>query len=234
MQSPEAGEIPADWNSLWRGVSESLLSGLHHALNNRVAALSAIAQVLGSDIRDASPLVASLTGEVARLEETVSLISLLRRARSHAPEPVQAPELVAGLATLLAQHNDLKEIVFLCEADPGVLPVLVERDLLTRVMLALMTSVGLQAERSGQRQVRVSYAGDEAEVAISVECVAEPIAAESAGATIRRLDARAAGEAVRMMNGTMRTLRGTAGELGYEVRLPTLLAGRRNAGSQRL
>lgn len=234
MLNPESGQIPADWNTLWRGVSESLLSGLHHALNNRVAALSAIAQVLGSDIEDASPLVASLTGEVARLEETVSLISLLRRARSHAPEPVQVPELVAGLATLLAQHNDLKEIGFLCEPDPGLLPVLVERDLLTRVMLALMTSVGLQAERSGQRQVRVSYAGDEDEVAISVESVAELPGSDSGGATIRRLDARAAGEAVRAMKGTMRTLRGAAGELGYEVRLPTLLAERRSEASQRL
>src|SRR5690606_12592677 len=127
MEQLERVESPADWEALWRRVSESLLGGLHHALNNRVAALSAISQVLGSGMPDATPLISSLGSEVDRLEQTVSLISLLRRARSRSPEPVQMPELTASLSALLAQHNDLKEVRFITDPDPGVLPVWAER-----------------------------------------------------------------------------------------------------------
>ena len=146
MRGDDGRGSGSDWNELWRTVSESLLGGIHHALNNRVAALSAISQVLGAGMPDAGPIVAALGGEVDRLEQTVALITLLRRARSRNPEPVQLPELVAGLTPLLPHHGDLKDIEFIGDPDPGVLPAFAERDQLTRVMLVLMTGVGLSAE----------------------------------------------------------------------------------------
>ena len=234
MQSIENVGIPADWDALWRTVSESLLGGLHHALNNRVAALSAIAQVLGSGMPDSSPLVASLASEVDRLENTVALLSFLRRSRSRAPEPVQVPELVIGLTPLLAQHNDLKEIVFVGDPDPGVLPVWAERDLLTQIMLALMASVGLDAERTGRRRVRVRYRGDQSEVTIFVASEPEPSRSAEVDTTIARLDARAAASAVAGMKGTLRALKGAGDETAYEVRLPTLLAARRSENASGL
>src|SRR5690606_20383904 len=142
----------------------------HHALNNRVASLSAISQVLDCGMPDAAPLMSSLSSEVVRLEQTVSMLSLLRRARARRPEPVQLPELVASLSPLLAQHSDLKETVFVFDPDPGVLPVWAERDELTRVLLTLLLAVGLEGEWSGCRRARVSYRGDEAVVAVRVAC----------------------------------------------------------------
>ena len=53
----------------------------------------------------------SLATEVDRLEATVSLLSLLRRARSHSPEPVQAPELTETLVRC-GRRQGLRSISF--------------------------------------------------------------------------------------------------------------------------
>jgi hypothetical protein len=232
----EPASAPApDWNELWRTVGESLLGGIHHALNNRVAALSAISQVLGAGMPDAGPIVASLGGEVDRLEKTVALISLLRRARSRNPEPVQLPELVASLTPLLPHHGDLKEIEFVGDPDPGILPVFVERDQLTRVMLVLMTSVGLSAECAGGGRVRVRYRGDADEVVTRVECEPGPRRAAGSPGAVQELDATGAAEVLRAMKGRLQALPSSDGaHPAYEVRLPTLLAARRGEGASAL
>lgn len=235
MRSEEARATAPEWNELWRTVSESLLGGIHHALNNRVAALSAISQVLGSGMPDAGPILASLGGEVGRLEQTVALIGLLRRARSRNPEPVQLPELVASLTPLLSHHGDMKEIQFVSDPDPGILPVFVERDQLTRVMLVLMTSVGLSAECAGGSRVRVSYRGEVDEVVTRVECEGGKRRTAGPLTTVTGLDAAGAGEVVRRMKGRLDTLPTAAGgEPVYEVRLPSLLAARRSEAAPSL
>lgn len=229
MGSDEMVDAPADWNDLWAIVGESLLGGVHHALNNRVAALSAIAQVLGTGMPDAAQLVSSLAGEVGRLDETVSLLSLLRRARTRRPEPVQVPELVATLSPLLGQHNELKEVVFVAPADPGVLPVWAERDLLTQVLLTLMVAAGLEAEWRGCRQVRVAYRGDQDTVSIRVSCETSAVATGEGDPSVRRLDASAAAQALGAMSGELEARPRAGVDTTYEVRLPTLLAARRSA-----
>jgi hypothetical protein len=229
MRSNEMGNAPGDWHDLWAEVGESLLGGLHHALNNRVAALSAISQVLRAGMTDATPLVSSLSAEVARLEETVMMLSLLRRARTQRPEPVQVPELVASLTPLLGQHNDLKEIVFVATADPGVLPVWAERDLLTRVLLTLIVAVGLEAEWGGCRRVRITYRGDEAIVTIRIVCERLEDGTMSPDPSISRLDGRGAESAVRAMGGELEARTCEGGETAYELRLPSLLAARKTA-----
>ena len=220
---------PGEWHDLWGVVGESLLGGLHHALNNRVAALSAISQVLRAGMTDATPLVSSLSSEVARLEETVAMLSLLRRARTQRPEPVQLPELVASLTPLLGQHNDLKEIEFVATADPGVLPVWAERDLLTRVLLTLLVAVGLEAEWGGRRRVRITYHGDEAIVTVRVACEQVEDGTMSPDPSITRLDARGSADAVRAMGGELEAKVCEGGETTYELRLPSLLAARKSA-----
>lgn len=229
MPSNEMNSTPGEWHDLWGVVGESLLGGLHHALNNRVAALSAISQVLRAGMTDATPLVSSLSGEVARLEETVAMLSLLRRARTRRAEPVQVPELVASLTPLLGQHNDLKEIVFVAAADPGVLPVWAERDLLTRVLLTLIVAVGLEAEWGGCRRVRITYRGDEATVTVRVACDRVDDGTMSPDPSVTRLDARGSEGAVRALGGELEAKVWESGERSYELRLPSLLAARKTA-----
>lgn len=233
MQNNDGGDSAQQWEELWRTVGESLLGGIHHALNNRVAALSAISQVLGVGLPDAAPLLSSLGGEVQRLEQTVALISHLRRARSRAPEPVQLPELVASLTPLLPHHGDLKEIEFVAASDPGVLPVYAERDLLTRVMLTLLTSVGLSAECAGGGRVRVSYRGDDAQVTARIACEPSDDRRGPPSSYAKRVDGRATAAAVREMNGEIEAVDLPEGRVSYELRLPTLLTARRREGEGR-
>lgn len=229
MRSNEMAQAPGTWDELWAVVGEGLLGGVHHALNNRVAALSAIAQVLGAGMRDAGPLVNSLSAEVGRLEATVAMLSHLRRARSRRPEPVQVPELVAGLTPLLGQHGDLKEIVFVANADPGVLPVWAERDLLTRALLTLMVAAGIEAEWGGCRRVRVSYRGDDAVVSVRVACERQEGGTTARDSSVERLDASGAAEVARALGGELEAKPCAEGETAYELRLPTLLQARKAA-----
>ena len=226
-------DTPGGWDDLWGIVGESLLGGVHHALNNRVAALSAIAQVLRAGMNDAAPLVRSLSDEVSRLEGTVAMLTMLRRATSRRPEPVQLPELVATLTPILEQHNDLKETVFVTGEDPGVLPVLAERDLLTRVLLTLMVSAGLEAESTRSRRVLVSYRGDEAVVTVRVcRDETEGGVEREEDDDILRLDASAAGEAALAMDGELTVTRDQVDGTCYDLRLPTLIEARRASGGR--
>ena len=224
MQDEPSFDAPDSWDALWSLVGEGLLGGVHHALNNRVAALSAISQVLGIGMPDAAPLVASLEGEVDRLEHAVAMISLLRRARSRRAEPVQLPELAASLPPLLQQHGDLKETRFEIPADPGLVPAWAERDLLTRVLLALMLATGLEAERRGGRVVRVEYGSDEGVVLLGVAVVPGGGGAGLRLEPPRGLDARAAAEAAREMDGELQAIAGSSCPAAYTLRLPSLLA----------
>ena len=80
--SPEGEESP------WIELSDGLVAGIHHALNNRMAALGGAVQVLQGDIEVEHPLISLLSTEVRRLEGTASLLRYL----SHGDgtfEPVQ-------------------------------------------------------------------------------------------------------------------------------------------------
>lgn len=222
-----------DWDELWNVVGEGLLGGLHHALNNRVAALGAIAQVLASGMPDAAPLLASLSSEVARLEETVAMLAHLRRSRAARAEPIQLPELVKGVVPLLAQHGELKEIEFVAGGDPGVLPVLAERDLLTRVLLVLMVTLGVEAGRAGSGRVLLSYEGDEDTVALRLE--SRPSAGEVRhfDRSGPRLDARAAAPVAAVLGGELLSSTTEEGTTTCELRLPTLTRARRQAAGAR-
>lgn len=222
MQDDPTFDAPDDWNALWLLVGEGLLGGVHHALNNRVAALSAISQVLGIGIPDTAPLMASLETEVDRLEQAVTLISLLRRARSGRPEPIQLPELAATLPPLLLQHADLKETRFEVPGDAGLMPAWAERDLLTRVLLTLMVAAGLESERGGGGGVRLEYGVTEGVVTVGVAVM--PGGGGAAGRQAPRgLHAGAAAEAAREMGGELLLAAGEGVPSAYTLRLPSLL-----------
>lgn len=223
MQDEPSFDTPEGWDALWSLVGEGLLGGIHHALNNRVAALSAISQVLGIGMPDAAPLMASLEGEVDRLEHAVALISLLRRARVRRAEPVQLPELAATLPPLLQQHADLKETRFDIPSDPGLVPAWAERDLLTRVLLVLLLGAGLEAERMGGGGVRVEYGSDERVVTLRVAAVPDG-GGGGASAPPRGLHAGAAAEAAREMGGELQVQSEGGAPAAYMLRLPNLLS----------
>lgn len=222
-------DAPGNWYELWSIVSDTLIGGLQHALNNRVAAVSALSQILAADPAEGRTLIRSLVDEVARLEGVVALLGQLRRSRTSRPEPVQLHELVEGLPALLAHNIHLREVRFASRFDSEVIPVLVERDQLTRILLTLLLSAGLAAERCGSRKVQIAIRGDD-EV-VELEVGAELPAAEAGSqkpVPLRLLHPGAAERAAAAMGGSLRVPQHEPEALPrYTLRLPTLLASRR-------
>ena len=231
MSNNSAIDAPANWYELWSIVSDTLIGGLQHALNNRVAAVGALSQILAADPAEGRTLIRSLVDEVTRLEGVVALLGQLRRARTSRAEPVQLHELVEDLPALLAHNIHLREVRFESRFDSDLIPVLVERDQLTRILLTLLLSAGLAAERCGSRKVQIALRGDDDVVELEVS--AEPPEAEDGGQTplpLRLLHPGAAEGAAAALGGALRVPAHEPEVLPrYTLRLPTLLATRRGA-----
>lgn len=230
MLNPASMDAPADWHELWSIVSDALLGGLQHALNNRVAAVSALSQVLDADPDSSGVLIRALIDEVNRLEGVVALLGQLRRSRGLHPEPVELPKLVRELPELLRHHIHLREVHFAADGDRELIPIWGERDQLTRILLTLLLSAGIAAERSGSRRVRIEFQGDEDSVEVTV-VPAEPGSGGSldSSSSPRLLHPAAAGVAAAAQGGALQISQESANSLPhYVLRLPTLLAARRS------
>ncbi len=125
----------------WQSVSDGLLSGLVHALNNRAATISAAAQLLESERGDVAMLGRTLQEEVRKLEELLRLLRMLERGRTSRPEPIHVPELLADVESLVRHHRDLRQDDCVFEGTTDVLPVIAQRSELTHALLLLAGAV---------------------------------------------------------------------------------------------
>jgi hypothetical protein len=214
-------------------VSDELIAGIHHALNNRVGALGAIAQVLAEEMRPEHPLRTALVREVDRLQQTVRSLALLPEGQNIA-EPVLLSECFRGLMEIYGYHHAARDIPCHVESAADLLPVWAPPARLMHVLLALLITAAEAAQRHGGA-VRLSCTGDTEQVAIAVEWIggsgAEALSGvEQAGGADRletALRARVAG-----MGGELRVERGTESPLRFEIRIPTLPAVRRHRSTR--
>lgn len=217
------------WCAAWQRTSEGFLGGIHHALNNRVAALSAIAQVMAAGISTGQGLEETLEFEVERLQATVGYLRLLRQGPAEAPEPIDLPPMLKSLVELCPHHTDLRDVECELGGDPGIIPVLAPPSLLSRLVLTAMAAAGLAASRTGGR-IQVRYGGDERFVTLTVEPV--PSGGEGSVDRGEGTDAALLGPGsldwpVQALGGEV-VSRGEAPLTGkVEIRLPTLLEARR-------
>lgn len=187
----------------WLAVSEGLLSGVHHSLNNRLASLSALAQLLALGDAPSPDTERALLEEVRRMEESLLLLRLLPRSPGAAPLPLQLPELLSDALALLAHHRELRAVGYTVEGEPGVLPTVAEESTALQALLVLLAGVGEAALRSGEGRVRVRYGGDE--VRIWLEALAEgALPREVSGVPAATEMARAAGGEVETVPGGIR------------------------------
>lgn len=194
---------------LWLPVSSELISGVHHALNNRLGALSAVAQVLEAEMGSTHPLRAALAEEVERLQGTVRMLTLLPRRPGASAEPVLLPDLLASAVELFQLHHGVRDTPYTVEGGGDVLPVYCEPTLLAHLLITLMVAAGERARAAGGG-VRVRYSGDAREVRISV-------AASGAGAEYDEVSAEALQEWAERLGGILE-----GGPGGAQLRLPTL------------
>jgi hypothetical protein len=140
----------------WLALSDDLLAGLVHALNNRVTALSVCAelasmgdeQMLGDGV---------LVGEVSRLQRVGALVGLLP-ARSHVPEALEVAPVLQDAIALHSHHPRVRAIECVIEREGATQPVRAPRWALLRLLLFFVDAAktGAQDARHGAVTVRLS------------------------------------------------------------------------------
>jgi hypothetical protein len=205
----------------WLLLSEGLLGGLRHTLNNRLGTISAVAQVLEADLPPGHALSGALSREVQRLEGTVALLGAIGEGGGE-PEPVQLEAILVQVGALFDLHHSLRDTPLRIDVQPGVLPLRVRPPALLRALLILLASAGRQAPPGGT--VAIHAVGDESLVTIRVAC--EEVGGDEQDDPLSGLNPDGAGVLLEAEGGELRVEAGS-GPTRYVVTLPTLLEVRR-------
>lgn len=149
---PEAGA------SEWLSLSDELLAGLVHALNNRVTALSVFAELiaLGDSVMASSGLLAT---EVARLQRLSALTAMLP-ARKQAAEALEIDPVLDDAIALHAQHPRIRAIECVVERSGELPPLRAVRWELLRLLLLVVHAAKEAADAARREHVTLYLAGD--------------------------------------------------------------------------
>ena len=229
MSGSSAGEVGAAGAAAgaWLTASDALLRGVGHALNNRVAALSAVVQVLAST-GEGGPLHDALGDEALRLQRAVELLRLLPRRWESPPEPVLVADAVRDALEILPHHPDLPILRYDWVPEQELPPVLVEPTLLTHALCLLGQAAAEVAARTGGQAVTFRGMATEREVTIEVAGGDEGVSAGRGGeSTGANGDPTRAAPLVELAGGELRVLERSGRRLRVELGLPTLAEARR-------
>jgi hypothetical protein len=177
----------------WRTISEELLQGLVHALNNRVAALSAFVELakLGDDEGD--PLTV-LPVEIAQLLRVNALFALLPERKAQA-EALELRAVLDDAIRLHEHHPRLRggQVDLIFEGAPGA--VRAPRWALVRAMVMLVHAAKRDAESNrgaGGASIRVISDDESVAVRLATSTAPSPdleaLAARCGGRVVRAGD----------------------------------------------
>lgn len=142
----------------WLALSDDLLAGLVHALNNRVTALSVCAELAGLGDRQ---LLGEgvLLEEVQRLQRATALVGLLP-ARGHT-EPLEIAPVLDDAIEMHAHHPRMRTIECAVERVGAVQPVRVPRWALLRLLLLLVNAAKESAHEGRYGTVTINLSSNE-------------------------------------------------------------------------
>ncbi|MBA3670547.1 MAG: hypothetical protein H0W68_00810 [Gemmatimonadaceae bacterium] len=149
----------------WLRLSEALQAGLVHALNNRITALSAFAELaeLGDDALTAQSV---LPRELSLLHQLNGLFRLLVSDTSTAEALEVGPVLDDALA-LHAHHPSFRSLRCTVMRQSDLPPVRTPRGALLRVLLLIIEHVKEEAEATGDGTMTLTVEADERELSVS-------------------------------------------------------------------
>jgi C4-dicarboxylate-specific signal transduction histidine kinase len=142
----------------WASLSDELLSGLVHALNNRVTALSVCAELasLGDEqmVKDGV-----LMSELSRLQRASALIGLLP-ARPHQAEALELRPVLDDAIELHASHPRMRMIRCEVAASGAIQPVRTPRWALLRLLLVLVDAAKEAVDGGAASHVPIRLTSD--------------------------------------------------------------------------
>ena len=159
----------------WRTISDELLHGLVHALNNRVAALSAFVELARLGDEEGDP-VTVLPAEIAQLHRVNALFGMLPERKTEA-EALELRAVLEDAIQLHAHHPRLRgeQVAVDFEGAPAV--VRAPRWALVRVLVMLVHAATRTAQSEERPAVaRLRIRSDETTVGVLVAAAMEPSA----------------------------------------------------------
>ena len=150
----------------WRTISEDLLKGLVHALNNRVAALSAFVELAKLGGEEEDPLTV-LPLEIAQLHQVNALFGLLPQRGSES-EPLELRDVFDDAVRLHEHHPRFRgaSVSLTFEGAPGA--VRAPRWALMRVIVMLVHSAKRKASAEHARGAAIRVKGGDTTIAVHV------------------------------------------------------------------
>ena len=171
--SPERQRTPLVAIDDWSTLSDELLQGLVHALNNRVAALSAFVELARFGDEEADPLVV-LPAELTQLHRVNALFALLPM-RGSEPEALELPLVLDDALRLHEHHPRLRSERCIVVREGTPLPVRAPRWALFRALLLLVHAAKRAGSASStQGGVPLRVVGDATLVSVRVGTNAPP------------------------------------------------------------
>jgi hypothetical protein len=150
----------------WRTISEDLLKGLVHALNNRVASLSAFVELAKLGDEEEDPLTV-LPGEIAQLHQVNALFGLLPQ-RTPEPEPLELRAVFDDAVRLHEHHPRFRgePVGLTFEGAPSA--VRAPRWALMRAIVMLVHAAKRDADFEHGRGAAIRVQGDDTTIAVHV------------------------------------------------------------------
>jgi hypothetical protein len=187
--APNPSSIDSTSMDDWPTLSNDLLQGLVHALNNRLAALGALMELARLRDETVDPL-AELPSEVAQLQGLTGLFALLPERRTDA----EALELSAALADAVRLHeHHLRLRTERCEVryEGAPPPVRAPRWALVRTLVMLVHAAKRSGATSERSDAPIIVRSDESTVSVCARASANAsrdllAAGERAGGAITR------------------------------------------------
>jgi hypothetical protein len=150
--------IPAAAAAQWADLSDALLAGLVHMLNNRVTALSVCAELaaLGDDEMIVGGV---LTSEMQRLQQASALLGLLP-SRPHPPEALELRPVLDDAIALHSHHPRTRLVPCDVGVESGMQPVRAPRWALLRLLLVIVDAAK-SAASDGRRAAGIRLTSDD-------------------------------------------------------------------------
>ena len=166
--------VPGDADGLseWLALSDALLRGLIHTLNNRLTALSAYAQLAAMGDDDFTAL-RMLPAELARMQEVSALLRLLAGDDGPA-EAIEIGPVLEDALSLMSHCAGPRAVQCTVSREGTLLPLRVPRTTLLRLLLVLVAAGQRAAADAGRDATVLRVIGDEQFVMLQVDSDAVP------------------------------------------------------------
>lgn len=149
----------------WARLTDGLLRGIHHELNNRTASLAGVEQAIGAGLEVTEPLREVLATELRRMRTAVALLGRVPLFAPQRIEPLRVQDALETALALAAMHPNSRDTAFAVLPSGDLPPVRADRAAVERSLLVMLVNA---ARLAGDGRVTVESAGEDDRVLVRI------------------------------------------------------------------